>query len=102
MSKILLSKHFLISTCKLALNEDLVPSGDITTNLLNNNSISKVKLMSNLKGIVGGLKFAKQTYNLLEKKITFHIKKKEGTKIKKNTRIGEIKGKIKKIYIMEN
>ena len=83
MSKIQLSKNFIRSTCKLALNEDLFPSGDITTNLLNNNSILKVKLISNQKGIVGGLEFAKQTYNLLDKKIKFHIKKKRGLKNRK-------------------
>ena len=63
MSKIQLSKNFIRSTCKLALNEDLFPSGDITTNLLSNSSVSKAKLMSNQKGIVGGLEFAKQTFN---------------------------------------
>ena len=55
MPKIQLSKNFIRSTCKLALNEDLYPSGDIATNLLNNNLISKVKLISNEKGIIGGL-----------------------------------------------
>ena len=101
MSKIQLSKNFIRSTCKLALNEDLFPSGDITTNLLNNNSILKVKLMSNQKGIVGGLEFAKQTYNLLDKKIKFHIKKKEGSKIGKGSIIAVIEGKIKNILIGE-
>ena len=38
MSKIQLSKNFIRNTCKLALAEDLYPSGDITSNLLNNNS----------------------------------------------------------------
>ena len=101
MSKIQLSKNFIRSTCKLALNEDLFPSGDITTNLLNNNSILKVKLMSNQKGIVGGLEFAKQTYNLLDKKIKFHIRKKEGSKIEKGSIIAVIEGKIKNILIGE-
>ena len=101
MSKIQLSKSFIRSTCKLALNEDLFPSGDITTNLLNNNSILKVKLISNQKGIVGGLEFAKQTYNLLDKKIKFHIKKKEGSKIEKGSIIAVIEGKIKNILIGE-
>ena len=101
MSKIKLSKNFIRSTCKLALNEDLFPSGDITTNLLNNNSILKVKLISNQKGIVGGLEFAKQTYNLLDKKIKFHIKKKEGSKIEKGSIIDVIEGKIKNILIGE-
>ena len=85
MPKIQLSKKFIRSTCKLALNEDLYPSGDITTNLLNNNLISKVKLISNEKGIIGGLEFAKQTFNLLDKNIKFQIKKKEGSKVSKGS-----------------
>ena len=101
MPKIQLSKNFIRSTCKLALNEDLYPSGDITTNLLNNNSISKVKLISNEKGIIGGLEFAKQTFNLLDRNIKFHIKKKEGSKINKGSIIAVIEGKIKNILIGE-
>ena len=101
MPKIQLSKNFIRSTCKLALNEDLYPSGDITTNLLNNNSISKVKLISNEKGIIGGLEFAKQTFNLLDRNIKFHIKKKEGSKISKGSVIAVIEGKIKNILIGE-
>ena len=82
MPKIQLSRNFIRSTCKLALNEDLYPSGDITTNLLNNSSISKIKLISNQNGIIGGLEFAKQTFNLIDKNIKFHIKKKRGIKSK--------------------
>ena len=73
MARIKLSNNFIKSTVKLALNEDLYPSGDITTNLLNNNSISKVKLITNQKGIIGGLEFAKETFNLLDKNIKFNI-----------------------------
>jgi len=62
VSKIKLSKSFVKGLCKLALNEDLYPSGDITSNLLDNNSSKKVKLISNQKGIVGGLKFDKQNF----------------------------------------
>ena len=101
MPKIQLSKSFIRSTCKLDLNEDLYPSGDITTNLLNNNSITKVKLISNQKGIIGGLKFAKETFNLLDKNIKFHTKKKEGSKVSKGTVIAIIEGKIKNILIGE-
>ncbi len=101
MSKIQLSRNFIRSTCKLALNEDLYPSGDITTNLLNNSSISKIKLISNQKGIIGGLEFAKQTFNLIDKNIKFHIKKKEGSKVSKGSVIALIEGKIKNILIGE-
>ena len=101
MPKIQLSKNFIQSTCKLALNEDLYPLGDITTNLLNNNSISKVKLISNQKGIIGGLEFAKETFNLLDKNIKFRIKKKEGSKVTRGSVIAVIEGKIKNILIGE-
>ena len=101
MPKIQLSKNFVRSTCKLALNEDLYPSGDITTNLLNNNSILKVKLISNEKGIIGGLEFAKQTFNLLDRSIKFYIKKREGSKIRKGSLIAVIEGRIKNILIGE-
>ena len=101
MSKIQLSKNFVRSTCKLALNEDLYPSGDITTNLLDNNIVQKVKLISNQKGIVGGLEFAKQTFKLLDKKIKFNTKKKDGSIVKKGSVIAVIEGKIKNILIGE-
>ena len=101
MSQIKLSENFIKSNVKLALNEDLYPSGDITSNLLNNNSILKVKLTSNETGIIGGLEFAKQTFNLLDKNIKFHIKKKEGSRISKGSVIAVIEGKIKNILIGE-
>ena len=101
MSKIKLSKSFVKGLCKLALNEDLFPSGDITSNLLDNNSYKKVKLISNQKGIIGGLEFAKQTFNLLDKKIRFLAKKKEGSLINKGSVIAVIEGKIKNILIGE-
>ena len=45
MSKIKLSENFIKNTVKLALNEDLYPSGDITSNLIQNNKIIKAKLI---------------------------------------------------------
>jgi len=101
VSKIQLSKNFIKKVCKLALNEDLYPSGDITSNLLKNNTKKKVKLLSNQKGIIGGLEFAKQTFNLIDKKIKIKVKKKEGSKIKKGDLIAYIEGNIKNILIGE-
>ncbi len=101
MSKIQLNKNFIRSTCKLALNEDLYPSGDITSNLLKNNKIKKVKMISNEKGIIGGLEFAKETFKLIDKKISFKIKKKEGSKINKKSVIAIIEGNLKNILTGE-
>ena len=101
MSKIVLSNNFIRNTCKLALNEDLYPSGDITSDLIKNNIKKKTKLISNQNGIVGGLEFAKQTFKLIDKKIKFKLKKKEGSSIKKGDLIAIIEGNIKNILIGE-
>ena len=55
MSKIQLSKNFIRSSCKLALNEDLYPSGDITSELIDKNIKKKVKIICNQNGILGGI-----------------------------------------------
>ena len=101
MSKILLSNQFIRNTCKLALNEDLYPSGDITTSLIKKNVNRKGKLISNQNGIIGGLKFLIQTFKLIDNKIKIKIKKKEGSKIKKGDLIATIEGNIKNILIGE-
>ena len=101
MSKIILSKNFARVACKLALNEDLYPSGDITSNLLKNNIKKKVKIISNQNGVIGGLEFAIQTFKLIDKKINFKIRKKEGSYIKKGDVIAIIDGNIKNILTGE-
>ncbi len=101
MPKIKLSKNFINNVCKLALNEDLYPTGDITSNLLKNNTKIKANLLSNQAGIIGGLEFAKQTFKLIDKKIKIKIKKKEGSQIKKGSLIAIIEGNIKNILIGE-
>ena len=101
MSKIKLSENFVRNTVKVALNEDLFPSGDITSNLVENNKIIKVKLISNQDAIVGGLLFAKHAFSLVDKKIKFIIKKKDGSFVKKKSLIAIIKGKAQNILIAE-
>ena len=101
MSKIKLSKFYIKNTVKLALKEDLYPSGDITSNLVKNNKIIKIKLISNQKAVIGGLEFAKQTFKLIDKKIKFNLKKKEGSSVKKNDLVATIEGKVQNILIGE-
>ena len=101
MSKIKLSEEFIRSTVKLALNEDLYPSGDITSSLIDTDKTVVVKLISNQSAIVGGLLFAKQTFSLIDNKIKFIIKKKDGTTVKKGSIVAVIKGKAKNILIAE-
>ena len=101
MSKIKLSKDFIRNTVKRALNEDLYPSGDITSSLIKNNKVIKVKLLSNQNAIIGGLLFAKQAFDLVDSKIKFVIKKKDGSIIKKGSLIATIEGKAKNILTAE-
>ena len=101
MSQIKLSNYYIKNTVKLALNEDLYPSGDITSNLIKNNKIINVKLISNQHAVVAGLEFAKQTFKLIDSKIKFIIKKKEGSIVKKNDVIVLIEGKAENILIAE-
>ena len=101
MSKIKLSENFIKNTVKLALNEDLYPSGDITSDLIENSKIIEVKLISNENAVIGGLRFAKYAFSLIDNKIKFIAKKKDGSFVKKNSLIATIKGKAKNILIAE-
>ena len=101
MSKIKLSKFYIKNIVKLALNEDLYPSGDITSNLVKNNKIVKIKLISNQKAVICGLEFAKQTFKLIDKKIKFTLKKKEGSYVKKNAIVATVEGSVQNILIGE-
>jgi len=99
--QIKLSNYYIKNKVKLALNEDLYPSGDITSNLVKNTKIIKVKLISNQQAVVAGLEFAKQTFKLIDTKVKFTVKKKEGSLVKKNELIATIEGKAENILIGE-
>jgi len=101
VSKIKLSKDFISNTVKRALNEDLYPSGDITSSLIKNNKNIKVKLLSNENAIIGGLLFAKQAFDLVDNKIKFNVKKKDGSNVKKGSLIATIEGNARNILIAE-
>ena len=101
MSQIKLSENFIKNTVKLALNEDLYPSGDITSSLVKNNKIIKAKLIANEDAIIGGLLFAKSTFSLIDKKIKFIVKKKDGSFVKKNSLVAIIQGNVQNILIAE-
>ena len=101
MSKIKLSENFIKNTVKLALNEDLYPTGDITSNLVESSKIIKLKLILNQNAVIGGMLFAKHTFALIDNKIKFIIKKKDGSQVKKGSLIATIEGRAKNILIAE-
>ena len=101
MSQIKLSENFIRNTVKLALNEDLYPLGDITSSLVKNDKIVRAKLICNQDALIAGMQFAKQAFLLIDKKIKFFIKKKDGSFIKKKTLVAIIEGKAQNILIAE-
>ena len=101
MTKIILNKNFIQNTVKLALSEDLYPDGDITSNLVKNDKNIKTKLIANENALIAGIEFAKQTFYLIDSKIKFIIKKKEGSLIKKGDEVATIIGKARNILTGE-
>ena len=101
MSQIKLSENFIKNTVKLALNEDLYPTGDITSSLVKNNKTIRAKLIANEDAIIGGLLFAKSAFSLIDKKIKFIVKKKDGSSVKKKTLVAIIQGNAQNILLAE-
>ena len=101
MSKIKLSEAFIKDRVKLALTEDLYPYGDITSKLLKDNKIIEAKIISNQKAVVAGILFAKYSFNQIDKKIKFVLKKKDGSSVEKDTVIATVKGKANSILVAE-
>ena len=101
MKKLILPLTYIKKIVKNALTEDLYPSGDITSNLIKNNKIVKVKLISNQQAVVAGLEFVRQTFKIIDNKIKFVIKKKEGSIVQKSEIIATIEGKAENILIGE-
>jgi nicotinate-nucleotide pyrophosphorylase (carboxylating) len=99
--KIKLSNYYIKNKVKLALNEDLYPNGDITSSLVKNSKVIKIKLISNQQAVIAGLEFVKQTFKLIDNKIKFIIKKKEGSIVKKNDVVATIEGRAENILIGE-
>ena len=101
MSKIKLSETFIKDRVKLALTEDLYPYGDITSSLLRKDKIIEAKIISNQKAVVAGLLFVKQSFKQVDKKTKFIVKKKDGSKVKKNSVIAVVKGRANSIMVAE-
>ena len=97
-----LNQSYIKSVVKKALDEDLKPRGDITTNLIKfKNKKAKAQIIAKQDGIIAGLDFCKTAFKLVGKETIFISKVKDGSKIKKNKVIAEIKAKTKTILIAE-
>ena len=96
-----LSKKFIEKIVKSALKEDLHPNGDITSKLIKQNNFKSFKIISNEKGILGGIELARCVFRLVDSKIKFIVKKKDGFKLDKGSIVATIKGNPKSILVCE-
>ena len=95
-----INQKYIKSVVYQALREDLKPSGDITTkNIINKNITAKIIAGQNC--IVGGLNFAKESFKILNKKIVFKTKIKDGRKVNRGKVIALLKGKASSILKSE-
>ena len=93
-----LNKFYIRSVVRKALEEDLKPRGDITTNLINSkDKIIKAKIIAKQDGIIAGLDFCKIAFKSIGREAVFSKIVSDGKKIKKNKVIAEIKAKTKTI-----
>ena len=97
-----LNQSYINSVVRKALEEDLRPRGDITTNLITSkDKIIKAKIIAKQDGVVAGLDFCKTAFKLIGKESVFTKKISDGKKIKKKKVIAIIKAKKKTILTAE-
>ena len=97
-----INQIYIKSVVKKALDEDLKPRGDITTNLISLKSKkTTAKIIAKQNGIIAGLDFCRAAFKLVGKETIFISKVEDGSKVKKNKVIAEIKAKAKTILIAE-
>jgi nicotinate-nucleotide pyrophosphorylase (carboxylating) len=96
------NQNYINSIVKQALKEDLKPFGDITTKLISfKNKSIKAKIIAKQNGVIAGLDFCRAAFKIIGKETIFLSKVKDGSKVKKNKVIAEIKAKTKTILIAE-
>ena len=97
-----INQNYINSIVKQTLKEDIRPNGDITTKLISfKNKKIKAKIIAKQNGVIAGLDFCRAAFKLVGKESIFTSKVKDGSKVKKNKIIAEIKAKTKTILIAE-
>ena len=97
-----INQIYIKSVVKKALDEDLKPRGDITTNLISLKSKkTTAKIIAKQNGIIAGLDFCRAAFKLVGKETIFISKVEDGSKVKKNKVIAKVKAKAKTILVAE-
>ncbi len=95
-----INHKYIKTVVNQALEEDLRPLGDITTKNIINKKIT-AKIIANQNCLIGGLDFAKSAFRILDKKIIFTAKAKDGKKINKGKVVAVLNGKASSILKSE-
>ena len=97
-----LNQSYINSVVKKALEEDLMPRGDITTDIIiAKDKIIKAQIVAKQDGVIAGLEFCKTAFKLIGRESVFTKKVPDGKKIRKNKIIANIKAKTKTILTAE-
>ena len=89
-----LNQFYIKSLVRKALEEDLRPRGDSTTNIISaKNKIIKGRIIAKQDGVIAGLEFCKTAFKLVGRESVFTKKVSDGKKIRKNKIIANIKAK---------
>ena len=95
-----INQKYIKTVVQQSLQEDLRPSGDITSKIIRNKKIT-AKIIAGQNCIVGGLNFGKEAFKISDKKITFKAKTKDGRKVNRGKVIAVLKGKASSILKSE-
>jgi|TARA_B110000438_G_scaffold201997_1_gene193552 nicotinate-nucleotide pyrophosphorylase (carboxylating) len=95
-----LNQNYIYKIVRQALEEDLKPSGDITTRLIYNKK-SKAKIIAEQSGVIAGLDFCKSAFKLIGRETVFSKKIRDGEKVKKGELIATISANTKTILTAE-
>ena len=97
-----LNQFYIKSVVRKALEEDLKPRGDITSNILSKkDKIIQARIIAKQDGVIAGLEFCKTAFKLIGRESVFTKKVLDGKKIRKNKIIANIKAKTKTILTAE-
>ena len=93
MSFELPDKTLTEQTVEEALKEDIGDMGDITSNLiLDDSNRSEFEIKSRQKGVISGLYLAETAFRLIDKKISFEKFKEEGDEVEVEDILVRIRG----------
>ncbi|MDC7221951.1 MAG: carboxylating nicotinate-nucleotide diphosphorylase [Spirochaetales bacterium] len=77
---------------ELALTEDLLDAGDVTSRAIFSTETTEVVLMSKDEGVLAGIDYFKKVFNRVDETIQVELLKKDGDSLKRGDQIARITG----------